>query len=38
MWGSTNRQIMVQAKPNIKQCPVSKITNVKRAGGVVQVV
>jgi hypothetical protein len=30
---STNRRIMVQAHPAIKQDPISKITNAKRAGG-----
>jgi hypothetical protein len=29
----TNRRIMVQAQPGIKQQPISKITNTKRAGG-----
>jgi hypothetical protein len=38
MWGSTNRRIMVQHDPGIKQDLISKITNTKRAGGVAQVV
>jgi hypothetical protein len=37
MWGSTNRRITVQAGPGIKQDPISKITNTKRAGVVTQV-
>jgi hypothetical protein len=33
-----NRKIMVQAVLSIKRDPVSKITNIKRADGMVQVV
>jgi hypothetical protein len=34
--GSTNRKTIVQAGPVIKQDPISKITNAKRAGEVAQ--
>jgi hypothetical protein len=36
--GSTNRKILAQAALCIKQDPISKITNVKRAGGGASVV
>jgi hypothetical protein len=34
-WESTNRRTMVQENLGIKLHPISKITNTKRAGGVV---
>jgi hypothetical protein len=34
--GNTNRRIVVQAGPGIKQDPISKITNTKKAGNMVQ--
>jgi hypothetical protein len=36
--GSTNREIVVQASLGINKDPISKITNTKRAGGMVQMV
>jgi hypothetical protein len=36
--GNKNRRIMVQAGPCIKQDPIWKIINTKKAGGVAQVV
>jgi hypothetical protein len=38
MWESTNKRIEVQADPDIKQDPISKITNPEWAGRVAQVV
>jgi hypothetical protein len=35
--GSTNRRIVVQDGPDIKQDPNSKLANIKRAGRIVQV-
>jgi hypothetical protein len=35
--GSTNRRIIIQVVQGKKQDPLSKITNVKKDGGVVQV-
>jgi hypothetical protein len=36
--GSIHRRTKVQARPGKKQVPISKITRVKRAGGIAQVV
>jgi tagatose-1,6-bisphosphate aldolase non-catalytic subunit AgaZ/GatZ len=36
--GSTNRKIVVQAHMGIKQDPISKTTNAKRAGRVARVI
>jgi hypothetical protein len=38
MKGNTNRRILIQASPDIKQDPISKITNGKKTGGEAQVV
>jgi hypothetical protein len=35
--GSTDKRIVIQTSPDIKQDPISKIINAKRAGGVAQV-
>jgi hypothetical protein len=36
MQGNTNRRIVVQTSPGIKQDPISKLNNAKRAGRVSQ--
>jgi hypothetical protein len=36
--GNINRRIVIQDSPSIKLDPISKITNTKKAGGVVRVV